>query len=122
MAGARALKAEVQEESWFDRKHYAYLDLPQGYQITQKYHPVALGGRVVIRTGLAPHRRAGEVAEAAGVEGVAGVKRLAEGYYEKEIGIERVQIEQDSGKSHHDRHPMLSLVDDRHVPCGGSRY
>ena len=43
---AKALNAEVAEVSRFDRKHYFYPDLPMGYQITQMYHPIAIGGEV----------------------------------------------------------------------------
>ena len=43
---SHAMRCEVMEESIFDRKSYFYPDLPMGYQITQLYHPVAMGGEV----------------------------------------------------------------------------
>jgi aspartyl-tRNA(Asn)/glutamyl-tRNA(Gln) amidotransferase subunit B len=43
---SHALRSIVQERSEFDRKSYFYPDLPMGYQITQMYHPIAMGGEV----------------------------------------------------------------------------
>jgi aspartyl-tRNA(Asn)/glutamyl-tRNA(Gln) amidotransferase subunit B len=76
-----ALGGEVQRVSKFDRKHYMYSDLPHGYQITQKDHPIVLGGSLAV-----DHEGA-------------------------RVGIERVQLEIDSGKSSHDVHPYLTLID-----------
>ena len=142
IAAALALNSQIQPRSTFDRKHYAYLDLPAGYQITQKYHPVALSGHVLIRTGLAPHIPAQSTpvqsnpntsststqslhststsstsstsctsSDSNSATTTPSSRSLADGYFEKIIGIERIQIEHDSGKSHHDRHPLLSFVD-----------
>src|SRR5438067_5691288 len=78
------LKARINLKSVFDRKNYFYPDLPQGYQISQYKSPVVGEGEVVVD--------------------------LADGETIK-VGIERLHLEQDAGKSLHDRHPMLSLVD-----------
>ncbi|MDX2290242.1 MAG: Asp-tRNA(Asn)/Glu-tRNA(Gln) amidotransferase subunit GatB [Hyphomicrobiaceae bacterium] len=77
------LKAQINHRSVFDRKNYFYPDLPQGYQISQYKHPIVGEGEVEID-----------------VDG--GVKR---------IGIERLHLEQDAGKSIHDQHPEYSYVD-----------
>lgn len=78
------LKAEINLRSVFDRKNYFYPDLPQGYQISQYLNPVVGEGTVVID--------------------------LDDGTT-KDIGIERLHLEQDAGKSLHDRHPTMSFVD-----------
>jgi len=78
------LKAEINRRSVFDRKNYFYPDLPQGYQISQYKQPVVGEGKVLID--------------------------LPEGK-EVEIGIERLHLEQDAGKSLHDQHPTMSFVD-----------
>ena len=72
---ALCLGTAPQTLSRFDRKHYFYADMPQGYQITQQSHPVIRGGRV------------------------------------GDIRVERVQLEQDSGKCLHDLHAHYSHVD-----------
>ena len=77
------LKAQINKRSVFDRKNYFYPDLPQGYQISQFKDPVVGEGKVYID-----------------VDG----ERI-------EIGIERLHIEQDAGKSIHDQHPNMSFVD-----------
>ncbi len=77
------LKAKINKKSVFDRKNYFYPDLPQGYQISQYKSPVVGEGRVLVDT------HDGEI----------------------EVGIERLHLEQDAGKSIHDQHPSLSLVD-----------
>ncbi len=83
------LKAEINLKSVFDRKNYFYPDLPQGYQISQFKQPIVGEGVVIISVG--PDR---------------------EGKFEDiEIGIERLHLEQDAGKSIHDQHPALSYVD-----------
>jgi aspartyl-tRNA(Asn)/glutamyl-tRNA(Gln) amidotransferase subunit B len=78
------LDAEIRLESVFDRKNYFYPDLPPGYQISQYQQPVVARGRVVLDMP----------------DGTA-----------REIGITRLHLEQDAGKSLHDQHPTLSYVD-----------
>ena len=78
------LKAQINLTSAFDRKNYFYPDLPQGYQISQLYHPIVGEGEVLVE--LSP-----------------GVARL--------VRIERIHLEQDAGKSIHDMDPALSFVD-----------
>jgi aspartyl-tRNA(Asn)/glutamyl-tRNA(Gln) amidotransferase subunit B len=78
------LKAKINLKSVFDRKNYFYPDLPQGYQISQYKSPVVGEGEVVVD-----------------LEGGDSVT----------VGIERVHLEQDAGKSLHDRNPTMSLVD-----------
>jgi len=78
------LKAAINLKSAFDRKNYFYPDLPQGYQISQLYHPIVGEGEVLV--DMAP-----------------GVARL--------VRIERIHIEQDAGKSIHDMDPAMSFVD-----------
>jgi len=78
------LKADINLRSVFDRKNYFYPDLPQGYQISQFKHPVVGEGRVLVD--------------------------LADGE-QITVGIERIHLEQDAGKSLHDQHPTKSYVD-----------
>ena len=78
-----ALEAKINPWSRFDRKNYFYADLPQGYQISQLYHPIVGEGEIEIETE-------------------AGSKR---------VGVERIHIEQDAGKLMHDQHPTFSYVD-----------
>ncbi|NRB00619.1 MAG: Asp-tRNA(Asn)/Glu-tRNA(Gln) amidotransferase subunit GatB [Rhodobacteraceae bacterium] len=78
------LKAEIHLNSAFDRKNYFYPDLPQGYQISQLYHPIVGEGEVIVELR----------------EGVGRVVR-----------IERIHLEQDAGKSIHDMDPAMSFVD-----------
>ncbi len=78
------LKAQINLNSAFDRKNYFYPDLPQGYQISQLYHPIVGEGEVLVE--LSP-----------------GVARL--------VRIERIHLEQDAGKSIHDMDPAMSFVD-----------
>jgi aspartyl-tRNA(Asn)/glutamyl-tRNA(Gln) amidotransferase subunit B len=78
-----AINAEIHRWSRFDRKNYFYADLPQGYQISQLYHPIVGEGSLTVETD----------------EG------------EKVIGVERIHIEQDAGKLMHDQHPTMSYVD-----------
>ena len=78
------LKAQINKRSVFDRKNYFYPDLPQGYQISQFKDPIVGEGKVMLDLG-----EDGEV----------------------EIGIERLHLEQDAGKSIHDQHPNMSFVD-----------
>jgi len=77
------LKAAINHYSVFDRKNYFYPDLPQGYQISQYKQPIVGEGKVLLDMP----------------EGVV------------EIGIERLHLEQDAGKSIHDQHPTMSFVD-----------
>jgi aspartyl-tRNA(Asn)/glutamyl-tRNA(Gln) amidotransferase subunit B len=83
-----ALGAQINRYSRFDRKNYFYADLPQGYQISQLYHPIVGEGSLIIdadeKTGIVEP---------------------------KTIGIERLHIEQDAGKLMHDQHPTRSYVD-----------
>ncbi|MEH3099417.1 Asp-tRNA(Asn)/Glu-tRNA(Gln) amidotransferase subunit GatB [Sphingomonas adhaesiva] len=78
-----AIDAQINTWSRFDRKNYFYADLPQGYQISQLYHPIVGEGSVEI-----------EVGDDA-----------------KTIGVERIHVEQDAGKLMHDQHPTRSYVD-----------
>ncbi|EKN00858.1 MULTISPECIES: Asp-tRNA(Asn)/Glu-tRNA(Gln) amidotransferase subunit GatB [unclassified Acidocella] len=78
------LKAQINLFSRFDRKNYFYADLPQGYQISQFEHPIVGTGTVEIE--------------------------LQDGTI-KHIGITRLHLEQDAGKSMHDQHPAKSVVD-----------
>jgi aspartyl-tRNA(Asn)/glutamyl-tRNA(Gln) amidotransferase subunit B len=78
------LKADINLFSAFDRKNYFYPDLPQGYQISQLYHPIVGEGEVLVE--LEP--------------GIARVVR-----------VERIHLEQDAGKSVHDMDPNMSFVD-----------
>ena len=71
-----ALKAEINRWSRFDRKNYFYADLPQGYQISQLYHPIVGEGEVIVDMGPGIARR---------------------------VRIERIHLEQDAGKSIHDK-------------------
>ena len=83
-----ALGAEIHRWSRFDRKNYFYADLPQGYQISQLYHPLVGEGAITI--------------DADEKSGIAEPKT---------IGIERLHVEQDAGKLMHDQHPTRSYVD-----------
>ncbi len=83
------LKAKINNRSVFDRKNYFYPDLPQGYQISQFKHPIVGEGTVLVSIG--PDKQGG--------------------YEDVEIGIERLHLEQDAGKSMHDQHPTMSYVD-----------
>ena len=78
------LKARINLFSRFDRKNYFYPDLPQGYQISQLYHPIVGEGEVLV--DMAP--------------GVA-----------RKVRVERIHLEQDAGKSIHDLDPEATLVD-----------
>jgi aspartyl-tRNA(Asn)/glutamyl-tRNA(Gln) amidotransferase subunit B len=77
------LKAQINKRSIFDRKNYFYPDLPQGYQISQYKDPIVGEGKVLL------DMEDGQI----------------------EIGIERLHLEQDAGKSIHDQHPNMSFVD-----------
>ena len=79
-----ALNAEINKYSVFDRKNYFYADLPQGYQISQYKYPIVGEGSL-------------KITDANGED--------------KIIGIERIHLEQDAGKSLHDQHPSKSFID-----------
>ncbi len=79
-----ALGAQINKFSVFDRKNYFYADLPQGYQISQFKHPIVGEGTVTLDLG----------------EGRT-----------KDVGVERIHLEQDAGKSMHDQHPQMTYVD-----------
>ncbi len=83
------LKAKINNRSIFDRKNYFYPDLPQGYQISQFKDPIV--GEGIITISLGPDRQGN--------------------FEDIEIGIERLHLEQDAGKSMHDQHPTMSFVD-----------
>jgi len=78
------LNAEINLVSVFDRKNYFYADLPQGYQISQFKQPIVGEGKITIT--------------------------LKDGT-SRDIGIERLHLEQDAGKSMHDQHPTKSFID-----------
>lgn len=78
------LKAQINHRSVFDRKNYFYPDLPQGYQISQYKSPIVGEGEVLVD--------------------------LPDGESIR-VGIERLHLEQDAGKSLHDQHPSMSFVD-----------
>ena len=78
------LKAKINHRSTFDRKNYFYPDLPQGYQISQYKSPIV--GEGEIQVDLSPDRSI-------------------------RVGIERLHLEQDAGKSLHDQSPTMSFVD-----------
>jgi aspartyl-tRNA(Asn)/glutamyl-tRNA(Gln) amidotransferase subunit B len=83
-----AINAVINRWSRFDRKNYFYADLPQGYQISQLYHPLVGEGAIEI------------ILDDKDPEGST-----------KTIGIERIHVEQDAGKLMHDQHPTMSYVD-----------
>jgi aspartyl-tRNA(Asn)/glutamyl-tRNA(Gln) amidotransferase subunit B len=85
---AKILNCVINKVSMFERKHYFYQDLPLGYQITQQMKPIALNGRLDF-----------------------DVQKDGKFLHKSSVGITRIQMEQDSGKSIHDRHPNHSLVD-----------
>jgi aspartyl-tRNA(Asn)/glutamyl-tRNA(Gln) amidotransferase subunit B len=84
------LNSKINNRSVFERKNYFYADLPQGYQISQYEHPIVGEGKIEID--------------------------LPDGTT-KEIGITRLHLEQDAGKSMHDQHPTKSFVDLNRSGC-----
>jgi aspartyl-tRNA(Asn)/glutamyl-tRNA(Gln) amidotransferase subunit B len=84
------LKAVINNYSVFDRKNYFYPDLPQGYQISQYKQPVVGEGEVLV-----------DLDDGKSVT----------------VGIERLHLEQDAGKSLHDQHPNMSFVDLNRSGC-----
>jgi len=83
------LKAQINHRSVFDRKNYFYPDLPQGYQISQYKQPIV--GEGIVHVSVGPDSKGN--------------------FEEIEVGIERLHLEQDAGKSLHDQHPTMSYVD-----------
>ena len=83
MRAAHALGCTVQPVSVFARKNYFYPDLPKGYQISQYDRPLALGGRI----------------------------EIGDGDSVRTVGITRVHMEEDAGKSIHDRYPGATAID-----------
>ncbi|RZK41969.1 MAG: Asp-tRNA(Asn)/Glu-tRNA(Gln) amidotransferase subunit GatB [Pedobacter sp.] len=79
-----ALNCSINQHNFFDRKNYFYADLPKGYQITQDNSPICKNGFITVS--------------------------LASGQ-EKRIGINRIHLEEDAGKSMHDQDPSYSYVD-----------
>lgn len=79
-----ALECEIAREFFFSRKNYFYPDLPKGYQITQEAAPIARRGQVLLRLPDGSRYR---------------------------VGIERIQLEEDTGKSLHDQDPFDTLLD-----------
>lgn len=84
------LNSKINNRSVFERKNYFYADLPQGYQISQFEHPIVGEGKIEID--------------------------LPDGTT-KDIGITRLHLEQDAGKSMHDQHPTKSFVDLNRSGC-----
>ena len=84
------LNSAINKRSVFERKNYFYPDLPQGYQISQYLHPIVGKGEIEID--------------------------LPDGTVKK-IGITRLHLEQDAGKSLHDQHPSKSFVDLNRSGC-----
>jgi aspartyl-tRNA(Asn)/glutamyl-tRNA(Gln) amidotransferase subunit B len=78
------INATINKFSMFDRKNYFYPDLPQGYQISQLYHPIVSEGHLDLD--------------------------MAEGQKHR-VRIERIHLEQDAGKSIHDLHPKKTCID-----------
>lgn len=79
-----ACGSKITYENQFARKNYFYADLPKGYQITQDKTPICTGGNIVIKD---------------------------DNNNEKVIGLTRIHMEEDSGKSNHDMDPFKSLID-----------
>lgn len=78
------IKGKINKFSAFDRKNYFYADLPQGYQISQFYHPIVEHGTIEINT-----KEGGN----------------------KKVRVNRIHLEQDAGKSMHDQSPTSSFID-----------
>ncbi|CAG8580123.1 17496_t:CDS:10, partial [Acaulospora morrowiae] len=88
VATSLVLSGDVQLISSFDRKQYFYPDLPAGYQITQHYAPLSIGGKLILT-----HLDDDDVD------------------HEIEVRIKQIQLEQDTGKSIHDVRPGMALID-----------
>jgi len=78
------INGNINKISIFDRKNYFYADLPQGYQISQFYHPIVSGGHIDVETCRGEPKR---------------------------INVTRIHLEQDAGKSIHDQSPTESYID-----------
>ncbi len=83
-----AINAHINPWSRFDRKNYFYADLPQGYQISQLYHPIVGEGEIEVT-----------------------LNEKDPDSETRKIGVERIHVEQDAGKLMHDQHPTMSYVD-----------
>jgi aspartyl-tRNA(Asn)/glutamyl-tRNA(Gln) amidotransferase subunit B len=79
-----AVGSEISREMYYARKNYFYPDLPKGYQITQDTTPICVGGSIEVKDGNGVNRK---------------------------IGITRIHMEEDAGKSIHDQDPFNTLVD-----------
>ncbi|KAF5388005.1 hypothetical protein D9615_000728 [Tricholomella constricta] len=84
LRAALALECDIQTRSSFDRKHYFYSDLPSGYQITQQYAPIALGGKLAISLPNSPSF---------------------------DVRIKQIQLEQDTAKSTFNPRTRTSFID-----------
>ncbi|VEL19677.1 unnamed protein product, partial [Protopolystoma xenopodis] len=98
-----ALNCKLNHTSYFDRKHYFYADLPAGYQITQKDHPIALDGYFdyvwpIIGSVVTSNQHCSE-------DSVNSSLRISR------ARILRLHLEQDAGKSVHDLSNSRSLID-----------
>lgn len=100
---AIALNCKINQVSYFERKHYFYLDLPLGYQITQQQYPVATNGKLLYTYN--------------DIHGSI-TNRINKKSILAELTVDRVQIEQDSGKSLHKSDDMYSLIDFNRAGCG----
>ena len=78
-----ACQSTITRENWFDRKSYCYPDLPKGFQITQQRTPICRGGFVIIDTPSG----------------------------QKQILLERIHLEEDTGKTMHTATRQIMLVD-----------
>lgn len=88
---ASYLNCTINKSSLFERKHYFYQDLPLGYQITQQERPIAHSGYLNYP--------------------IYDLKDPQQLLYHSKVNITRIQLEQDSGKSNHEKHPAYTLVD-----------
>lgn len=79
-----ALNCSINQINYFDRKNYFYADLPKGYQITQDNKPICINGHIDLN--------------------------LSNGTI-KRVGINRIHLEEDAGKSLHDQHEAFSMID-----------
>jgi aspartyl-tRNA(Asn)/glutamyl-tRNA(Gln) amidotransferase subunit B len=79
-----ALNCSINQINYFDRKNYFYADLPKGYQITQDNKPICINGHIDLT--------------------------LSNGTI-KRVGINRIHLEEDAGKSLHDQHEAFSMID-----------
>ncbi len=90
-----ACKSTITRQNIYARKNYFYADLPKGYQVTQDKTPICTGGYITIKSS--PLSLKGEIQKGSEVE--------------KQIGLIRIHMEEDAGKSIHDQDPFDSLID-----------